>query len=419
MKVCLDSRLIQPGDYFVPVKGENFDGHKFIEAAVSLGAAGVIEVDELYKIASEKLSRINPKIIAITGSVGKSTMRSFLTTFLSQKYNVCEGSLNTKLGLAVNIVNDMKDTCQVFIAETGMDYMGELLETGEFLHPDIAVITNISESHYEKLGSLPSIQKAKSQILETVKDGGVGFLCETDSNILELETLGMIPGHINIHWYSALRFNSDLMKKAEFSFLGKHNIVNAIGAASISLELGLSETEILEGFKMLDTPKGRLKKIDGVNGSVLIDDTYNSSPVSCLSAIESVEEYFKDMKSESRKIAVLGGMLELGEYEDEGHRLIGQALISNRFDIVVLVGSPGNKIGELADLEAKGMKVFHAENSFEAGEIVKELVKPQKGDIILLKGSQGVRLEITVESLMLNPEDAVNLLVRQDARWKS
>src|SRR3989344_6605797 len=142
MKVCLDSRLIKAGEYFVAVVGENFDGHKFISDVLGKGAAGVLQENELYKISSEKLARINPVVIAVTGSVGKSTTRDFLKILLDTKYKVCVGSLNTKLGLATNIVNEMEYDCEIFIAECGMDHAGELFETGEFIKPNIVVITN-------------------------------------------------------------------------------------------------------------------------------------------------------------------------------------------------------------------------------------------------------------------------------------
>ena len=157
IKVCLDSRLIKPGDYFVPVVGENFDGHKFIDQVLEKGASGIIEEKELYEISTNKLNRINPIVIAVTGSVGKSTTVNFLNILLSEKFSVCVGTLNTKLGLATNIVNDMNDDCEIFLAECGMDRPGELFDTGEFIKPDVVMITNISESHIEKLGSLITV----------------------------------------------------------------------------------------------------------------------------------------------------------------------------------------------------------------------------------------------------------------------
>src|SRR3989344_9294770 len=124
MKVALDSRLIKKGEYFVPVKGESFDGHKFIDDALKNGAKGIIEENKLYELASKKLGEIDPIVIAITGSVGKSTMRDFVSTLISQKYKICVGSLNTKLGLATNIINDLKAGDRFFVAEWGMDYAG-------------------------------------------------------------------------------------------------------------------------------------------------------------------------------------------------------------------------------------------------------------------------------------------------------
>jgi len=145
LSVNLDSRLIKPGEYFVPVKGEFTDGHKYIDNALKNGAKGIIEVEELYKIAQRKLKSIDPTIIAITGSVGKSTTRDFVYTLISTQYRAAKGTLNTKLGLATNIINDLKFGDEFFIAEAGMDKLEELTATGRFLNPDIVVCTAIKK----------------------------------------------------------------------------------------------------------------------------------------------------------------------------------------------------------------------------------------------------------------------------------
>ncbi|PJA40689.1 hypothetical protein CO178_01710 [candidate division WWE3 bacterium CG_4_9_14_3_um_filter_34_6] len=300
LKVCLDSRLVNSGDYFVPIKGENFDGHKFIDDAIKAGAAGIIEEEELYKLASEKLSRINPIVIAVTGSVGKSTMCSFISTILLEKHNVCVGKLNTKLGLAVNIMNDLKDNDYFFVAEAGMDKAGELTETGKFLNPDAVVITNISESHMEKLGSLDEIKKAKSEILKTVISGGTVYLNWDCSNIRDI--VSEVPNEVTLITYGLLgdakfdKSSADLLLSVEedgyetfdeipFSFIGKHNYLNALGAFAVVDEFGINVVNILNGMKKLKTPNGRLKLIDGIFGSIIVDDTYNSSPASLIGAI--------------------------------------------------------------------------------------------------------------------------------------
>ena len=421
IKVCLDSRLIKPGDYFVPVVGENFDGHKFIDQVLEKGASGIIEEKELYEISTNKLNRINPIVIAVTGSVGKSTTVNFLNILLSEKFSVCVGTLNTKLGLATNIVNDMNDDCEIFLAECGMDRPGELFDTGEFIKPDVVMITNISESHIEKLGSLEEIKKAKMELTQNIKQHGRVFLNWENKNIQDAEKY--IPENLQIVHYGNIehseftnqsleKFLGKKIQDIKFKFIGIHNYLNVLGASIVAIELGVNKEKLLLGLEKLETPKGRLKIIDGINDSILIDDTYNSSPVSCVSAIESTIKFFEDKNLSGRKIAVLGGMLELGVFEDEGHKLVGEALEKQNFDEIILVGELAKKI------IISNPKIHYCENSELASNYILEKIKPNFGDVILIKGSQGIRMEKVTKALMKNTLDAEKLLVRQDTRWK-
>ena len=398
--------------------------------------SGTTEEDKLYKIASGKLQKINPFVIAITGSVGKTTMRDFIFTILSQKYKVCKGSLNTKLGLAVNIVNDMKYDDEVFVAETGMDRAGELLETGNFIRPNIAVITNVSRTHIEKLGSFENIKKAKAELLQTIRPGGSVFINWDDQGARSLEAF--VPKSVLIEKFgtqNGIAYNKKFVEKTiydasldpeewykfeeiPFKFIGRHNKILSIGAAAIGSYLKTPPFELRNGILNLETPNGRLKLLEGVGGSTLIDDTYNSSPVSACSALEAVSDYYNSFKLHGRKIAILGGMLELGDYEDEGHKLVGDVVSKFHFDILVLVGDLAVKIKKSLLLKDSSVTINHYPDGISTGEFVKKTLKPQNGDIILVKASQGIRLEKAVEILMKDPKRASNLLVRQDARWK-
>jgi len=412
LKVSIDSRLIKPGEYFVPVKGDVTDGHKYIDIALQNGAAGIIEENELYKLASKKLAKIKPIVIAVTGSVGKSTMVGFIVTLLSQKFKVCKGSLNTKLGLAVNIINDMKSNDQIFVAETGMDRAGELLETGNFISPYIAVITNVSKTHMEKLGSFENIKKAKGELLQTIRQGGCAFI--NWDNVGAKSISKYVPKSVSLRGYKLCSEDND----KPFNLIGKHNKVLACGAIEIAKFFKLSPKEISEGIKSLRTPKGRLAIIAGINNSIIIDDSYNSSPVSVRGAFEAVCSYYKCNKMKGRKIAILGGALELGSYEDKGHKEIGNAVANFKFNDLVLVGKLARKIQKSSKLQNSKTSIHFCKDNMSAGNFVKDKLKPQKSDIILVKASQGIRLEKTVEILMKYPNKAPELLVRQDARWK-
>ncbi len=412
MKVALDARLVQPGEYFVPVQGENFDGRDFIDNALENGAAGVIEEEELYELASEKLERVSPTVIAVTGSVGKTTMCSFITTVLSTEYSVCQGFLNTKLGLAANIVNEMQKGDELFVAETGMDRPGELLKTGRFIKPQVVVITNISETHMEKLGSLEAIRDAKAEILWVLPKDGIAFLNWESEPVREIAHLAP---HVTAYGLEDGEYGCGILPQ-DLPVVGCHNKLNAVGAYAVGKYFRLSENELKDGLSRLTSPKGRLNVLEGINKTIIIDDTYNSSPVSAGYALEFVAQYHSNAGLSGRKIAILGGMLELGGFEDEGHRIVGEKVTKLEFNDVVLVGQLALKFK--VGLQCPKLQTYEVEDAERAAEIVKTQLKPQADDVILVKASQGVRLEKTVELLLANPLEAMELLVRQDARWK-
>lgn len=414
MRVALDSRLVQPGDYFVPVKGENSDGHDFIDDALARGAAGIVEENKLYELASKNLRRVNPIVIAVTGSVGKTTMRGFVATILATKCQVAEGKLNTKLGLASNIIHDVVPGTKFFVAETGMDRVGELRETGEFIKPHAAIITNISETHLEKLGSVGEIQKAKAEILQVLPDDGVAFL--NWDNQLVREIAGLAP---RVASYGLT--SGDVTEKVlpdDLPIIGRHNRLNAVGAYAVGQYFGLSRNEIETGLTQLRSPKGRFNRLEGVGGATIFDDTYNSAPVSASCALESVAEFYSKNGLRGRKIAVLGGMLELGEFEGEGHREVGERVAELGYDVVVLIGPLALKFKEGLKGRVLNVKCYEVEDSIQAGEFVRDKIKPHAGDVILFKASQGIRLEKAVAPLLAEPSRATQLLVRQDARWQ-
>jgi UDP-N-acetylmuramoyl-tripeptide--D-alanyl-D-alanine ligase len=415
MKVCLDSRLINQGDFFVPVKGETFDGHQFIEQALKKGASGVIEEEELYKLASEKLKKIKPLVIAITGSVGKSTTREFIIKILSQKFEICDGYLNTKLGLATNIINEMSDTCQIFVAECGMDKKGELGQTGAFIEPDIVFLTHISESHIEKLGSIQAIKDAKSELIKSVKEGGIGFFNWSNPDVIDIACKFppryIVPYGIKPNSFFEKLSDADNIAKD----FGEHNLINLDGAILLAKHLGIEDAKILEAIKKLKTPKGRLSRFQGIKGSIIFDDTYNASPASTLAGLKFVSEFYENNKPQGRKIAVLGGMLELGNFEDEGHTKVGDGVGEQRFEVLLVVGELAQKI--LMSKSLKNTQIFQAQDVEQAVEILKNEVAIAEGDVLLVKGSQGIRMEKVVEGILLNPDQDKKNLVRQDERW--
>lgn len=399
LRVALDSRLVNPGDYFVPVVGETHDGHKFIEGALENGAAGIVEEEELYELAREKLSRVVPKIIGVTGSSGKTTTTSFLYQLLEPHYNTALGHLNTKLGLAVDTINAMPQDTEFFVAEMGMDHAGELEDTTSLFPPDVAVITTVNETHMEKLGSLEAIARAKFGIAANLREGGKLVLnaeCNPIQTFVEQNEVTA-----EILWFTSEEIPG-------FTLPGEHNKANLSAALTALEALGLPRAEFTETISKLALPKGRFTKLAGVNGSTLFDDTYNASPASTVAALENLVA-----ASGARKVAILGDMLELGDYEERGHREVGEKITDLGVDVLITVGELGKIIFDSAEVPEK----FHLEKSTDFADLLDTNFKVQKGDVILIKGSQGARMEKITEMLLVNLADAGDLLVRQDARW--
>ena len=412
MKVCLDSRLIKKGEYFVAVEGEKFDGHDFVEGALKRGAAGVLEEGELYELVKKRLEKVKPEVIAVTGSTAKTSTKEAIATVLftphifPAKKGVglkSSGTLNTKLGLAAKIVNNLKNSHQKLVVEVGMDRIGEIRETCKLIKPRIGVVTFINPTHQEKLKSLENIIKAKGELLEALPKDGVAVLNWDDENVRSLSKKCQCP----VVWYGKAEeaeIRPDFIT-VKIPLLGEHQIYNVLAAAAVGKACGLTNKEINKGIEKLKTLKGRLNPLDGVNGSKILDDTYNSSPKSSSSALKVL----KNLPAK-RRIAVLGDMLELGDFEEQGHRLVGQAVAESGVDLLITVGKSSYS----------NTAQYHSfENSKEAANVIVDSIKPRKGDIILVKGSRGMRMERIVEKLLKEPSQASKLLVCQDVRWKN
>lgn len=412
IQVALDGRLIKKHEYFVPVVGENFDGHDFIDQALKNGAAGVIEESELYKLAANKLTDIGPIVIAITGSLGKSTTRKFIAESLRIKYKVVQGDLNTKLGLATNIINNLSADSEYFIAECGMDRPGELLDTGNFLKPYVVVLTNVNESHYMYFDSINEIVKGKADLLRTVNKNGRVYI-NWDSKYARRTV--KYSNTKNITKYSSKDIS---LLPDKLSFIGEHNLLNLSVAYKIAIDEGVDKTKLDKVAKKIKTPKGRMQILKGINESTIIDDSYNASaPEAVIKSLNAAKEYF-DKNLNGRFIAILGGMAELGRYSKRAHKKVAKEIIKTKPDYILLSGELA-KIYDaghtLSDSEYE-LKIFSDHEKVVV--FIRNEVKPTKKDLFFFKGSQTTRLEKIIELLLKDPTKAKSLLPRQDARWK-
>ena len=407
------------------------------------------------------LAKHKPKIIGITGSVGKSSAKEFISRVLGSVFVLRQSpkSYNSEIGLTLsilglptyfkNIAGWIKNIAkgffeiwnkkfpQVLVLEMGIDRPKDMERLLEIAVPDIAVITAIGEVpvHVEFFSGPEELAKEKSKILKYLSAEGYAVLNFDDDAVYAMRektkahTVSFGFGeHAD---FRASNFKSSLegstfkvdhegsfvpsrLKKA----LGKHNIYSALAAFAVGKIMGLNLVEISEYLSLCELPPGRMKLLEGVKNSKIIDDSYNSSPMALHAALDTLEELESNLPDgkAGRKIAVLGDMLEIGKYTIEAHKAVGQKARKSA-DIFIAVG-PRSKFSfeEAVALGFPKDKIFHFSTSKEAAIAVKNLI--EEGDLVLVKGSQGMRMERVVEEIMTNPQDAEKLLVRQDRYWK-
>ncbi len=411
------------------------------------------------------LKKYKPKIVGVTGNVGKTGTKDAVAAVLGAEYFVWknEKSYNSDLGIPLTILNCKNGWLNPFswlkniaegliliilphdypkwlIIEVGADKPDDIANFTGWLHPDVVIVTRIGETpvHVENFPSRQELIKEKGKLVSALKSGGTLILNADDSDVIAMKNLakgskvltyGFSP-HANLRAsnyaviYSEIDHNlipDGIVFKIDYlgnimpvkipGVVGKQNLHSALAAFAVGISLNINFVSMLESIARYDRPAGRLKFIRGIKNSMILDDTYNSSPAALELAIESTH----DIKAEGRKIAVLGDMLELGILTSDAHYKIGKS-IPLFFDLLVTVGP--RSVGFAKGASDSGMiksKIKSFNNSIDAGEYLKENIK--SGDLVLVKGSQGVRMERAVAMLMFKPEDRFNLLVRQEDEW--
>lgn len=419
------------------------------------------------------LRKYKPKVVAITGSVGKTSTKDAVYAVLSEFAYVrkSEKSYNSQIGLPLTILgvpngwnNPVSWVKNIFkglsliilphkypewlILEVGVGKPGDMKETASWLSTDAVVITAIGETpaHIEFFTSRKHLIEEKSGLIKTLKKEGLLILNADDEAVLGMksktksltitygfsENADFLASGDNILYAkedeSKPRSNtvpqgivfrvdeegSSLPVVIEGVF-GRNHVYAALAALALAHGLKLNMLLSINALKNYEVPSGRMRLLEGIKNTLIIDDTYNSSPFACESALKTIGSINKESKSKNRKIAVLGDMLELGKYTEEAHKNIG-TIAKENVEVLVVVGARAKGI-KAGALEA-GMSeenIFEFMTSVEAGEFIKTLIK--KGDIVLIKGSQGMRMERTVEAILLDQENKKKLLVRQDEEW--
>lgn len=431
--VSTDTRTLKPGDLFIALRGENHDAHDYLGRAIEAGAGAliveeysgagqvpVIEVEDTLKalqdLAAYNRQQFQVPVIGITGSSGKTTTKDMAASVLEQKYKVLktEGNFNNEVGLPLTLLK-MDEMHQVVVVEMAMRGPGEIDLLARIASPDGAVITNVGEAHIERLGSVENIARAKAELLDHIPEKGFAVLHRESPHLPELafRCRGKVIffGATGAGVYArdvrrertGNRFTAVYYQEEAEIFVpvtGQHNVQNALAALAVGKQLGLSWKEIARGLEEAVFSSMRME-IKEAGGVTVINDAYNANPSSTKAALQALRE----TAGERRAVAVLGNMLELGSQAAGGHFRVGRAAVSCGVEYLFTVGDlAGEYIAGGA--EQSGMprgSIYRCSSNREALNKLINVLIP--GDVVLVKGSRGMRMEEIVQGLIQNLTD--------------
>ena len=419
-EITTDSRSKVIDGLFIPLKGEKFDAHNFITnvfdkgVIATLTSESVVRDNRLCTIKVEDTSKaildiaryyrnkfILP-VVGITGSVGKTSTKEMVSAVLSGKFNVhkTEGNFNNEIGLPLTLFK-LEDSHQAAVIEMGMNHFEEIHRLSLTASPKISVITNIGTSHIENLGSREGILKAKLEILDGMQTDGT-LIINGDNDLLSRElnldvkkvTYGL--SKTNQYYAENIEYIRDVTTAVvtspknkyniQINSLGEHMVYNTLAAIAVAEELGLSKEEILLGIKNYKPVKMRMHIEKYDNGITVIDDTYNASPDS----MEAALKVLKDYDCKGNKVAVLGDMLEMGEFGPSLHEQVGKYAANIEIDKLYAVGDIAKHIYKGAKNENRINAAYYTTKEMFVNEI-EECLKP--GDVVLFKASRGMHFE--------------------------
>lgn len=425
----VDTRRLESGDVFVALSGGRRDGHEFVESALEIAAAALvnngadlappppgralIQVDDslaaYHELARQERRKQNWRIAAVTGSVGKTTTKDFLAALLMprMKTGASSGNRNNTLGLPAEILSQ-KSGLDVFVAECGMNTPGELTVLGEILRPQLLLYTRIAPAHTEFFPDIEGVVRAKAELIPWLDQAGTlvinagdphqnGFPSETECRVLRYGAAGADAriedyedrGLLGSKFRLVLPDDEALV---ELALPGRHQAENLLAAAAAASVFGVTAAQVARTAASLQAPEHRGRLVTPGNGITLVDDSYNSSPVAVKRLLELLAG------AQARRVAVLGEMYELGEMSAQAHHDVGR--LAGKFcDVLVAVGGEDAERMAAAAKEAglSEIDVHRAQDAEEATEIVRRILNP--GDVVLVKGSRGVGLDRTIASL--------------------
>ena len=435
-RISTDSRIIKKGEFFVALRGENFDGRKFVEATGKAGAAGAIvdlewngKVPAKFAIiraedtllayqnlAANYRKALSIKVLAITGSNGKTSTKDFAASVLGRKFRVTktQGNFNNHVGLPRTILEaTSKD--EVAVWEIGMNHPGEVAPLAKIAAPNAAIITNIGVAHIEFMGTREAIAKEKGALAEAVATEGAVILNADDPFSKEIAErtqahvifAGTREGTVRAIDIQQSADGSEFTIiegahrcRAQLSVPGLHMVQNALLAVAAGRAFGLSLEEAAAGLASAPLTKARLQ-IKEIHGVQFLDDSYNANPDSMKAALQTLVE----LDTDGKKIAVLGEMRELGKESERGHEEVGEAAAAFGIDHLIGIGEMGaiiSRAAEKAGLEKSSV----VGSTSEAAELLLNMAAP--GDLVLIKGSRLARTEDVIEAFAKrsSPESA-------------
>ncbi|MEO5360274.1 MAG: UDP-N-acetylmuramoyl-tripeptide--D-alanyl-D-alanine ligase [Nitrospirota bacterium] len=425
--VSTDSRTIRAGDLFFALSGDKFDAHNFIDAVSRVGAGAVISrvvecpsdefvlimVDDtlraLQRLAAYVRHIRHIPVVSITGTNGKTTTKEMTAAVIAKKYPVLktEGNLNNHIGLPLTLLRLDKETAAVL--EMGASKAGDIAELCEIAAPDYGIVTNIGPGHLEGFGSVEGVRTAKLEIMDYAKTIIVNaddeFLMKAvleRNKTLQREIIsfgvensaaltGRFVDGAGPALNTAIRLPNGEELQVSIKSGGRHNLYNALAAAAAGFLMGVEGQDIRQALSDFRGVAMRLEFRE-INGSMIICDFYNANPASVTNAVKELVRLDR-----GRKIAVLGDMLELGEYSERYHRELGRWMASQPVDVFIAVGSMMRTTLDAFN-DSRGVSVqgaaVHAANAVEAGRILKQLIA---NDTVLIKGSRGLKMERVLE----------------------
>ncbi|EHJ07189.1 UDP-N-acetylmuramoyl-tripeptide--D-alanyl-D-alanine ligase [Staphylococcus simiae] len=423
--VTIDSRAIAKDMLFIPFKGENVDGHQYVAQALNDGAGAsfyqkgtelsddvvgpIIWVEDtltaLQQLAEAYLRYVDPKVIAVTGSNGKTTTKDMIESVLHTEFRVkkTQGNYNNEIGLPLTIL-DLNEDTEISILEMGMSGFHEIELLSNLAKPDIAIITNIGESHMQDLGSREGIAQAKAEITIGLKKNGT-FIYDGDEPLLKphvdkvanakcisigLNNQNDLVCHIEDKEMNGIAFTINNEESYELPILGVHNMKNATIAIAVGKTLGLSYDVIYNNIKHVTLTGMRMEQHVLANNITIINDAYNASPTSMKAAIDTLSALH------GRNIIILADVLELGPNSQMMHKEVGEYLKHKHIDMLFTYGDDAQFIHQTGQHHVASATHYHDKQQLI--DDLQQLLQPQ--DNILVKGSRGMKLEDIVNALL-------------------